>query len=69
MRYLDGRTGQYIEERIGVHHLVSGWIQQCQVEKASFTFIAIHEVTQSYLIRDYTYQPHGPGVESAWAPS
>jgi hypothetical protein len=31
----DENSEAYKEERIGVHHLVSRWIQQCQAEKAT----------------------------------
>jgi hypothetical protein len=31
----DENSEAYEEERIGAHHLVSGWIQQCQAEKAT----------------------------------
>jgi hypothetical protein len=33
----DDDEDDYCEERIGVHHLVSGWIQQAQADKARFT--------------------------------
>jgi hypothetical protein len=32
----------YRDERTGVHHLVSGWIQQAQPDKAKFIHHAAH---------------------------
>ena len=33
---IDTDEDTYHDERSGVHHLVSGWIQQAQAEKVSF---------------------------------